>query len=140
MEGKYCGKCDSTKPLKCFTKRGKGLQSHCQSCMRIANLAAYYNSHSERKEAERVRSAARRRASQVSVLRYLADHPCVDCGESDVVVLEFDHVRGSKVRAVSDMMSRTWEVLEREIAKCEIRCANCHRRKTARERPNYRSC
>jgi len=47
----------------------------------------------------------------------LAKERCVDCGESDRVVLEFDHVRGKKI--------------EQEMAKCEVRCANCHRRKTA---------
>jgi hypothetical protein len=66
---------------------------------------------------------------------YLLTHPCVDCGEVDPVVLEFDHVRGEKVAALSDMAKRQFSLakLDAEIAKCEVRCANCHKRKTARE-------
>lgn len=60
---------------------------------------------------------------------YLRGHPCIDCGNSDVRVLEFDHVRGKKIDRVSKMArdaSSISQFLE-EIDKCEIRCANCHR-------------
>jgi hypothetical protein len=65
---------------------------------------------------------------------YKLGKSCVDCGESDPIVLEFDHVRGEK-RADIGRMSQvaTWAKIEDEIAKCELRCANCHRRKTARQ-------
>jgi len=74
------------------------------------------------------------------VLNYLLQSPCVDCGEQDPVVLEFDHISGEKVNEISLL---TWSgcplsVLRREMLKCEVRCANCHRRKTARERSWYR--
>ncbi|GAB5492936.1 MAG: hypothetical protein Phog2KO_31510 [Phototrophicaceae bacterium] len=67
---------------------------------------------------------------------YLLAHPCVDCGETDPIVLEFDHVRGVKLSEVSVLLGSTVSMkrLTDEIAKCDIRCANCHRRKTAQER------
>jgi hypothetical protein len=56
---------------------------------------------------------------------------CVDCGLSDLVVLEFDHVV-NKHANVTQLARRgcSLDCLKREIAKCEIRCANCHRRRT----------
>lgn len=67
-------------------------------------------------------------------LDYLNEHPCVDCGETDPVVLDFDHVRGEKSYNVGAAISgscRSWKSIMIEIAKCEVRCANCHRKKTA---------
>jgi hypothetical protein len=67
------------------------------------------------------------------VYAYLLEHPCVDCGEPDPVVLEFDHVRGAKRLPVKRMLAGTYSLkaIFEEIAKCEVRCANCHRRVTA---------
>ena len=60
---------------------------------------------------------------------YLLSHPCVDCGNNNIIVLEFDHVRDQKLYNVSDMVFRSFSLktIQKEIDKCEIRCANCHR-------------
>lgn len=67
---------------------------------------------------------------------YLMRHPCVDCGERDSVVLEFDHVpdRASKSAGVGELVRRRarWAELRDEIRKCDVVCANCHRRRTAK--------
>jgi hypothetical protein len=71
----------------------------------------------------------------VVVLAYLREHPCVDCGEVDPVVLEFDHL-GDKRDAVGALASEGHgeRVLLAEIAKCEVVCVNCHRRRTVARR------
>jgi len=53
---------------------------------------------------------------------------CVDCGSSDIRVLEFDHVRGTKIASVSSMVrrGRALSIIQAEIAKCDVRCRNCH--------------
>ena len=66
----------------------------------------------------------------------LADRACADCGVRDPRVLEFDHQdHVGKVECVTLLAQRgaAWTRIEAEIAKCDIRCANCHRRRTAEQ-------
>ncbi len=56
---------------------------------------------------------------------------CTDCGETDPMVLEFDHIDpDNKTREVSPI--RTWSTFLVEVSKCDIVCANCHKRRTAK--------
>lgn len=67
---------------------------------------------------------------------FLSTKVCIDCGENDPIVLDFDHIdRNNKFKTVAKMLSGhySWLSVYREISKCEIRCANCHRRKTYRQ-------
>lgn len=80
---------------------------------------------------EKVRATARRRAAQVR--RFIdsvkMERGCIDCGyRGHPAALDFDHVRGVKTLLVS--FSKSIAQAEREIAKCEVRCANCHRIRT----------
>jgi hypothetical protein len=72
---------------------------------------------------------------QIAAYEYLATHPCIDCGETDLAVLDFDHRdRSTKTAAIAVLIRRGKVApLLAEIAKCDVRCANDHRRKTARE-------
>jgi hypothetical protein len=66
---------------------------------------------------------------------YLRAHPCVDCGESDPLVVEFDHRDGlQKPQTVAFLRAkgRRDESLA-EIKKCDVRCSNCHQRRTAKQ-------
>jgi hypothetical protein len=136
-----CTKCGELKPLEAFppVRRGEAkLQTWCRECFAEAN-ARNYRSNRERERARIYKYIAERRAEVgQKIIDYLREHPCVDCGERDIVVLEFDHV-GDKVADVSVYAGggRTWARVKAEIEKCEVRCANCHRRKT-RERSAIR--
>lgn len=76
---------------------------------------------------------------QAVILETLSKSPCVDCGETDPVVLDFDHIRGKKSANVCEMVRRGHSVdsIRSEIDKCEVRCANCHRRATAARAGNW---
>lgn len=83
----------------------------------------------------KARNAFNKQKLQEAVWQYLSEHPCVDCGESDLVVLQFDHVRGTKLYDIADLIRNraSHKRMFDEIAKCDVRCANCHLRKTAKE-------
>ena len=74
------------------------------------------------------------------VYEYLTVHPCVDCGMTDVRVLEFDHVSGEKRANITRLLAQAipWTGIEAEIARCEVRCANCHRLKTYERSESWR--
>ena len=83
---------------------------------------------------------SRSKESRTEIRDYIADHPCVDCGESDADVLDFDHLRNKRAnvsRLVHTAVS--WDLIVAEISKCEVRCANCHRRRTANLGGYYRA-
>ena len=67
--------------------------------------------------------------ARVRVIRDLKEKPCQDCGKQyPYYVMDFDHVRGEKLFDVS----RDVPVEKRlkEIEKCDLVCANCHRERT----------
>lgn len=75
------------------------------------------------------------------ILKYLTEHPCVDCGEKDPVVLEFDHIDPSlKEHTIGRLIGSGYNLddIAKEIDKCVVRCANCHRRRTSRDWDSYR--
>jgi hypothetical protein len=81
-------------------------------------------------------SVARNFAHLEAILRRSG---CLDCGERDLLVLEFDHV-GPKHAKVTSLawFGCSLETIDDEIAHCEVRCANCHRRVTAQRGGHYR--
>lgn len=140
---KQCAHCKEIKPLTEFAYANKILkthQKHCRDCMREFNKVTYARRSEDKKEQVRLDKQKRIEEAKRYIWHYLSTHPCVDCGESDPVVLEFDHVKGTKTVAIADMPGRGYslESIEREIRKTVVRCANCHRRKTSEERGWFR--
>lgn len=79
----------------------------------------------------------RYRCRQLKAIRQLIiafkSRPCLDCGQDyPWYVMEFDHTRGKKVRNIGS----GWGInrLRKEIAKCDIVCANCHSIRTYKRR------
>jgi hypothetical protein len=130
--------CHQEKPESDFAFRSiaRGVrQGHCRACH-----AAYRRRHYlANREAYVAREAARIKAYRIDnrqqLYDYLIAHPCVECGETDVLVLEFDHRDPkSKLADIGFIVARKpWKLVLAEIAKCDVRCVNCHRRRTARQ-------
>jgi hypothetical protein len=80
------------------------------------------------------RANVRRGKLKVWLYEYLKNNPCTDCGEADPILLEFDHIR-DKLFHIGDAVRKCIplkRVIE-EVAKCQVRCCNCHRKKTYRD-------
>jgi len=73
---------------------------------------------------------AKQRAKQF-VSEYLSQRLCADCGENDVEVLTFDHIRGEKKDNVADLVRQghSIKMIALEIEKTEVVCFNCHMRR-----------
>jgi hypothetical protein len=141
---KRCGMCKETLPDSAFSFKNKttGMrQATCKICCRVYSKRYYLRHAIEIRPRKRARTEAQRVKNSDFVLEHLATHPCVDCGEPDVVVLEFDHVRGKKLESVSALACAgvSMQRVVAEIAKCVVRCANCHRRRTTLTLEHWRS-
>jgi len=65
------------------------------------------------------------------IYRYLLEHPCVDCGISDPILLTFDHAFGKKNIDIWRLRVASIRKINKEIELCEVRCHNCHFLKTS---------
>lgn len=132
---KRCPMCKQLLPFEAFAKRTAKNRpsSYCRECQRIYCRAHYIRNAALHKSRRMVNTKRYRQRNRKLMIGYLKDHACVDCGEDDILVLDFDHAPGTKTADVSVLVGRgaSWERIEREMAKCVVRCANCHRRKTA---------
>jgi hypothetical protein len=131
---KYCGEERDAEKDFSWKYKDRGIRNtRCKACQSQISKRHYQ----ENRRAYMARAHARDRVVVVDNHRklaaYLASHPCVDCGLADIRVLEFDHVNGIKKGNISIMIENgfSWSTIESEIAKCEVRCVNCHRIKTS---------
>ena len=82
------------------------------------------------------------RRAKKNALDFLTDYKekgsCKDCGFKGMIcpeVLEFDHLRNKKFTlSLYFMHTSSLETIQKEIAKCDLVCANCHRIRTVRRR------
>lgn len=135
MQTKKCGTCKKVKSVDDFTKNSvkkDGLSTQCKECKKVYQDNWYKSNkkiHIKNTKAGRLKS---RKAARQFLNEFLLDKKCVDCGETNPIVLQFDHVKGNKIDAVSKLVTAGYSVdfIKAEIEKCEVRCANCHMKKT----------
>jgi len=135
---KQCPKCGESKLLSDFSSRSTQRHAPCSYC-RLCQREYCKQHYKAMRNIHNSRRYQRQAESRKTILQRIRDYKrnkcCVDCGETDPIVLEFDHVRGAKLGDIGRMTyTSTWHLIELEIMKCDLRCANCHRRKTARQR------
>ena len=137
MEKKTCTKCGLEKDITEYSWKSQKLQtkvSACKTCTRKYVKTHYENNKEEYLLRANNHRQRRKKINFGKIAEYFKEHHCVDCGENDLMVLEFDHVSGKKEFTISRHVGdKNWSEIKDEIEKCEVRCANCHRRRTAKQ-------
>lgn len=114
------------------------IRARCKKCAQAYWKSQYRNSDSKVRETllRKVKDQNKKniKEARIYVWNIKKTTPCIDCGLLDPIVAEFDHVNG-KTCNIGLMIKNGCKTqkIQLEIDKCVIRCANCHRRKTALE-------
>ncbi len=121
-----------------INKTRNRLHSQCKRCYKIKREAFKVDHYEKYKEAYRLRARLRKNEIKLKLQNklysYLKDKCCEDCGFKDLRALDFDHIEPTEksfgiAKAIS--YGYKWEKITKEIEKCRILCANCHRIRTA---------
>ncbi len=132
METKLCTLCQTLNPLTEFNVKKSspdGLQNVCRKCSRERSKKYYKDNKAKHRANVKENNKQYRARNRKYIYEYLQINPCVDCHETDFRVLEFDHRPGeSKLGGIGKLAALpcSMEVLMAEIAKCDVRCKNCH--------------
>jgi hypothetical protein len=133
-KNKFCSGCHVVKPVEEFNfkYRATGVRhSYCRECgMRLTK------SHYKRNKRLYLDRNARTYQRHRELIRQAKSRPCTDCGiQYPYYVMDFDHRDGAeKLFELNSVARKTVKDILREIEKCDVVCANCHRERTHRRR------
>lgn len=117
---KPCWTCRRELPLSEFFRNCRTKDGHLNHCKRC-----FSDKHSVGRSERAKRDRAYFQAVKV-------ERGCTDCGyRTHAVALDFDHLPGAmKLYRIACMAGLRRELIDAEIAKCEVVCSNCHRVRT----------
>lgn len=127
MEKKTCGKCSIEKPIDEFHRQlrvADGRQSVCIECRRAMDRQRYTANPRKKQQMQEYRN----RIKQAVYDYKMAAGGCRYCSETAIVALDFHHPDSNKEFNVSQWHVRGLEAVIAEMKKCEVVCANCHRK------------
>lgn len=137
---KRCYKCGEELPVTDFHKdssKKDGLHGRCKACHQAAKRAKIVEDPDKRHRVlKRTReyAADRNRKKTAYVRQYKESTPCTDCGRfGPYYCMDFDHTGPQKNFEISMALANTsvsLEMIQAEIALCELVCAYCHRIRT----------
>ena len=124
---KQCSKCKIEYPLDHFLRipTRNYIVARCHECRKGSNRGYYKNARIHIKE---------------WIYNYLSNNSCIDCHEGDPLRLEFDHREDKHFDLGKAFVGKAkdLETVQREISKCDVRCANCHQAKTHKEQKTWK--
>lgn len=131
---KICTKCNKYKPISCFHVRSKKdgtFKSHCKQCCSVRDQAYYVSPSSKKKKSLKRSRIKLEKRNRTLLLDFLSSSSCKDCGIGDIRVLDFDHLKDKRYTISARFKSLSVETLVKEMEKCDVVCANCHRIRTS---------
>ena len=127
---KVCARCRQVLPCTSFgVKRDNkrdGLQSLCKVCNSEQAKEYYHKKSLTTIYAGRAKDRKSRIKDALSEIK--AAVGCLFCGEKTSVCLDYHHVDQNDKEVTLSNYSSSVSVLLVEIEKCEVLCANCHRK------------
>lgn len=109
--------------------------SLCRLCKRVYDRTYYANRSDETKKRKTALQAERKRGLANFINNIKSTRGCIDCKIKNFIVLDFDHIKDKSFNISDGVRSGYGEdTLMREIGKCDIVCANCHRIRTYNRR------
>lgn len=113
MDTKICSKCNRNLPITHYHKNGfdkngnQKYRGYCKDCANTLEKARY---RKKKQFVEQNKSV------------------CQKCGENRVYVLDFHHIdKTEKDFTIGKMGKGNLDLIKKEIDKCVVLCANCHR-------------
>ena len=144
---KVCTKCNENLPISCYNikKTNKDgtpqLQSMCINCNKLYQKEHYIKN--KQNYSLKARNWDKEYKKKVySLLIEMSKDGCIECGEKHFACLQYNHIEPeTKTDSISNMIRNTKgiDLILEEIKKCEILCANCHAKKTAKQFGWYNS-
>lgn len=134
MEKKKCSSCKELKDISCFSyknKEKKILQNKCKACVKSYCKRHYKQNKEAYKKRASVNNKIYEERNRQELIKYLQQHPCEKCNVQDIEVLDFHHKdQKEKEHHISYMLHGgfSWKTILKEINKCQVVCANCHRK------------
>jgi len=144
VDEKYCGTCKLIKSQTEFNKnkiKKDGFNSICRECSNNRSKKYYSDNPEHHKKVIRIRHNKTIRENRDNLIQYLLTQKCIDCGESNIIVLDFDHKDDvNKIANISNLIHSgcNWDKIKTEMDKCDIRCSNCHRIRTSKQQGWYK--
>ena len=130
METKICTKCGKELPLTEFNFRDKSKGTYramCKECLHKRKNELYQTKYKERYRDKLRDNKKKHRELIRQKIKELKSCGCAICGEKDECCLDFHHLY-EKDFNIGNCRDITIDTLLKEIQKCIVLCANCHRK------------
>lgn len=138
---KKCTLCDKELDIENFpiiNYKTNKISSRCGECKREYDRKYWEANKNNRNVIKNENTKINRNKKRKFIVDFLKTSKCFDCENNDWRVLEFDH-RDRKIKEfnLANSVQYSIERIQKEIDKCDVVCANCHRIRTIKQRGYY---